>query len=163
MIAQKRCRRGIALVEVLVGGVILAIGLTTVISISGRSLKMQTDGEKRMTASWLADELLNLVVIEGPDEFSKRNETSGRFEAPFDQYTFQVEITTPSAIGVPHFVSAAVGWDAPSDPFVRVDTLIAMRQYREEDDKRDEREPYEPLDRDARLYEAELAREGAQP
>lgn len=162
MNARKR-RRGIALAEVLVAGAMLAIGLTAIISISGRSLKMQTDGEKRMTAAWLADELLNLVVVEGPDDFSKRNETSGRFSPPFDQYTFQVDITTPSAIGVPHFVSAVVGWDAPSNPSVRVDTLISMRQYREEDEKRDLREAYEPLDRDGRLEEAEMAREGVQP
>jgi len=157
---RSRPRRGLALAEVIVAGVILAIGLTSIVSITAKSLSMQTNGEKRMTAAWLADDLLNMVVVEGPDEFAKHNDTSGGFDAPFDAFTFQVDIKSPSTAGVPYRVTATVAWEAPTNPAVVVETLVALRRYRLEDDKRDQREPYEPLDREARLYENEVAAEG---
>ena len=39
-------RRGFALVDVIIGGMLLSIGLAAIISMATRALKMQTDGEK---------------------------------------------------------------------------------------------------------------------
>ena len=50
---------------------------------------MQSSGEKQLTASWLADELLSMVLVEGPDNYPKRNDTSGRFTAPFEGFSFE--------------------------------------------------------------------------
>lgn len=158
--ARSMRRRGIALAEVIVAGAILAIGLTSIVSITAKALSMQTNGEKRMTAAWLADELLNMVVTEGPDEFPRHNDTSGHFDAPFDAFTFEVDIKSPSVAGVPYRVTATVAWEAPSNPAVVVETLVALRRYRLEDERRDLREPYQPLDRESRLFESDIAAEG---
>ncbi len=64
---SRRTRKGFALVDVIVGGAMLGIGLGAIISVTARSLTQQSDGERRLVASWLADELLNMVLLEGPD------------------------------------------------------------------------------------------------
>ena len=147
------CRRGIALMDAIIGGVILGIGLSVVLSITTRSMATHTDGEKRIVASWLADELLGMVLVEGPDNYPLMYDTAGRFDTPFEQYTFEVDIEDLGR-GVPYRVSAYVRWNDRTNDFVRVDTLIALKKGDEEDEIR---EPYEPVDRDARYYEDEFA------
>ncbi len=143
-------RRGIALVDAIIGGVILGIGLSVMLSLTSRSLRMQADGEKRLTASWLADELLTMVIVDGPDNFPKRNDTSGRFTAPFETFGFDVDIEYLGK-GLPYRVNAAVSWsDRPADA-VRVETLVALRTGEPEQ----LREPHEPVDRMARYYDDE--------
>jgi Tfp pilus assembly protein PilV len=146
-----RSRRGAALIDVVIAGVLLGIGLAVLISLVSRSLMMQTQGEKRMTASWLADELLAMVVVEGPDEYAVVYDLSGRFFAPFEEFVYDVAIDQPS-IGSAYEVSATIRWGAAEYESVRVDTLVADREQREEDPEL-VREPYEPLDRDARNFD----------
>ena len=83
-----RRRRGIALMDAIVGGLILAIGVGTVMSITSRSIRQQVRGEKRLVASWLADDLLNMVVTEGPVEYPRIHDTAGNFAAPFEAYGY---------------------------------------------------------------------------
>jgi hypothetical protein len=137
-------------VDAIIGGVILGIGLSVMLSLTSRSLRMQADGEKRLTASWLADELLTMVIVDGPDNFPKRNDTSGRFTAPFETFGFDVDIEYLGK-GLPYRVNAAVSWsDRPADA-VRVETLVALRTGEPEQ----LREPHEPVDRMARYYDDE--------
>ena len=86
-IKASRARRGFALVDVIIGGVLLAVGLAVIISLNSRSLANQVDGERQLTASWLADELLSMVLVNGPVDYPKMNDTSGRFEPPFEEFT----------------------------------------------------------------------------
>jgi hypothetical protein len=63
-------RRGWALIDVIIGGVILAIGLAAVISIAERSLAMQQRSERELLAAQLLDGLLNEVLSVGVVEWS---------------------------------------------------------------------------------------------
>ena len=59
-------RPGVALVEVIVAGLILAAGLGSIFSLTGASMGTQTEGANRIVAAWLADGLLGMVMTEGP-------------------------------------------------------------------------------------------------
>jgi len=147
-------RRGIALADAIVGGIILGIALTAIISVATRSLDMQADGEKRLTASWLADELLSMVLVEQPDEYPLMYDTEGRFAPPFDAFTYDVDIEELGR-GLPYHVSVEVHWSGRSRDAVRVESYIALRVLRQ-DEPEPLREPFEPVDRDARYFEDEL-------
>lgn len=144
-------RRGFALVDVILGGILLSIGLAAIISLATRSLKAQTDGEKQMTAAWLCDELLSLVVVDGPINFPRTHDTSGQFEFPFQEYSFDVDLMDQGA-DQPYVVTATVSWQAGRGVrTVQVQTLIADRK----DDPDETRIPEEPIDREERWYGAE--------
>ncbi len=148
-------RKGIALLEVIIGATLLGIGLAVVISLSSRALAAQTEGEKRLQAAWLADELLTMVMVEGPREYSRIYDTTGRFEEPFSEFTFNVEIDDVDLDRL-YYVSATVSWPGRSgERSAHVETYIAQRQYDEEGilyELMEERIPLEPIDRDARWY-----------
>jgi hypothetical protein len=145
-------RRGIALMDVIVGGVMLGIGLAVVLSVTTRSLARQTEGEKRLTAGWLADELLTLVLVERPDRFPMLYDTASTFEPPFEEFAYLVEIEDLGR-GLPYRVAAVVSWSDRQRDLVRVETLLARRLGEQEEEIR---EPLEPVDREARYYEDEF-------
>ncbi|MBT8483984.1 MAG: hypothetical protein HKO59_00230 [Phycisphaerales bacterium] len=147
-------RRGLALIDAIIGGVMLGIGLSVILTVSGRSLARQTDGEKRVVASWLADELLSMVLVEGPDQYSRTNNTSGRFGAPFDEYGYDVDIDSLGR-GAPYRVMATVTWSEHPADVIQVESLIALRVVRPEDPE-PIREPFEPVDREERYFEDEF-------
>lgn len=144
-------RRGFALVDVILGGILLSIGLAAIISLATRALKAQTDGEKQMTASWLCDELLSLVVVDGPVNYPRQHDTSGQFEYPFQEFAFDIEIASQGN-GLPYAVTATVSWEAGRGRRnVQVQTLIAERK----DDPEELRAPEEPIDREERWHPPE--------
>ena len=144
-------RRGFALVDVILGGILLSIGLAAIISLATRALKAQTDGEKQMTASWLCDELLSLVVVDGPVNYPRLHDTSGQFEYPFGEFGFDLDIQSQGA-GLPYYVTATVSWEAGRGRRnVQVQTLIADRK----DDPDEVRTPEEPIDREERWHPPE--------
>jgi hypothetical protein len=141
-------RRGFALVDVILGGILLSIGLAAIISLATRSLKSQTDGEKQMTAAWLCDELLSLVVVDGPINYPRMHDTSGQFEFPFQDFAFDVDLVDQGA-DQPYIVTATVSWHAGRGVrSVQVQTMIADRR----DDPDETRIPEEPIDREERWY-----------
>lgn len=150
---QHRARRGVALLDVLIGGIMLGIGLAVIMSVTTRALARQTDGEKRMAAAWLADELLNMVLMEGAEEYPRQHDTHGSFKEPFDDFGFEV-IIDDQGLGVPYRVTAIVRWPADR-PFneIAVETLVAPRRGAED---QPEREPLEPIERDARYFDEEV-------
>jgi hypothetical protein len=154
--SDRRRRRGVALADAIIGGVMLSIGLAVILTVTARSMARQTQGEKRLTAAWLADELLNMVLVEGPDEYSLLYDTAGRFYPPFEQYTYEVFIEDLGR-NVPFRVGAEVRWSDRQRDAIFVETLICLR---EEDEDKELREPYEPVDREERYYEDELEQEG---
>lgn len=138
-----------ALIDVIIGTVVLGIGLTVVISLAARSLKTQSDGEKRITASWLADELLATVLMEGPVAYPKMYDNHGFFTYPFEEFEFDVFIED-QGLSVPHRVTATIGWNGAAGPQqIQVQTLISERGG----DPNQPRAPLEPVDRMARWYE----------
>jgi len=145
-------RRGIALMDVLVAGIMLAIGLAVVISLVTRSLRLQTDSEKQLTASWLADELLAMVVVEGPENFNKVQDSNGRYEFPFEEFEFDVQIDEQGD-SLPYSVTATVSWPSGRGyKNVQAHTFIDDRRSEPE---QEQRIPLEPVDRDARWYPEE--------
>lgn len=144
-------RRGIALMEVIIGGIMLSVGLTAVLSLASRSISAQGLGERRVTASWLIDEMLSMVLVEGPVMYPKLHDTSGRFEAPFDAYQFEVDLED-QGIGEPFLVTATVRWSQGGAlRQASAQTYISDR----DEDPFEERAPLEPIDRIGRWYDDE--------
>ena len=76
---QTRTRRGIALMDVILGALMLGIGLTVIVSLASRSISLQAQSQRQLTAAWLVDELLAMVLVEGPVTSPKLHATDGRF------------------------------------------------------------------------------------
>ena len=147
MVRRARTRRGWALVDVIVGGVILAVGLAAVVSIAQRALAMQQRAEREVAAAALVDGLLNEVLATGVVEWQLTKLPEGSFDAPFEEWDWNVEIKA-QAQGDPHRVVAIVR--DPAGTEYRIETLIAPRP----DDLPDPvRAPATPIDRQAR-YDA---------
>lgn len=102
-------RRGVVIIEALVGGAILAAGLAVLISLAGHALAMQQLGEERIVAASLVDELLSSVLRDGPLEYPRKNNTEGAFAPPFERFTYFVDIKDQGEID-PFHVTATVRW-----------------------------------------------------
>jgi hypothetical protein len=152
---SKIVRRGFALVDVIIGGVLLALGLAAIISLATRSLRTQTVGEKTLTASWLADELLALVVVDGPVNYPRLHDTNGDFEFPFEDFSYDIELESQGN-DLPYIVTATVAWD-DGRRSIAVQTLVAERN----DDPDELRAPPEPIDREERWYGEEEEQGGS--
>ena len=144
---HRRMRRGFALLDVIVAGMILSIGLSAIMMATSRALTAQTRGSKRLVAAWLCDELLGMVLTEGPVVYPRIYDMTGEYRPPFDEYSWSVDIEE-LGIGVPYRVTATVSWSSRPADEVSVETLIARRMG----DPEQPREPYEPLDRLERIY-----------
>jgi len=140
-------RRGIALIDAIIGGVMLGSGLAVLMTIMARSMNGQITGEKRITAVWLADELLSLVLVEGPVEYPRVRDTTGRFGPPFDEYIYEL-LLEDLGRGNPYRVTCWVRWGTRPTDVVTVQTLIAPRLG----DYEQPRMPSERLDRDERNF-----------
>jgi hypothetical protein len=137
-------RRGWALIDVIIGGVILAIGLAAVISIAERSLAMQQRSERELLAAQLLDGLLNEVLSVGVVEWSTTRSQSGTFDSPFQQWQWELEIRK-QGLGDAWRVMAVARDDRAGE--YRVETLIAPKP---EDVDEPGRTPETPIDRQAR-------------
>ena len=140
-------RRGWALVDVVVGGVILAIGLATVVSIAERSLAMQQRAERELVAAQLIDGLLSEVLSVGIAEWDLSRAPTGAFDAPFEDWEWELVIDKQGA-GDPYRVMA-IARDRDGAEF-RVETLMAARP---ENTEEPQRAPTTPIDRQARYDE----------
>ncbi|HIN09425.1 MAG TPA: hypothetical protein EYM64_02490 [Phycisphaerales bacterium] len=148
-----RNRRGLALLDVIVGSAMLAVGLAVVISMSSRSLVRQVNAEQQITASWLADETLAMILIVGPDEYAKTYPDRGRFEPPFESFYFEIEIEDES-LYMPVKAVATISWDAVGGSHsIHMETMIARRHG-----DLVARIPAEPVNREERYWDAIDAR-----
>ncbi|MSR40319.1 MAG: hypothetical protein EXS10_00235 [Phycisphaerales bacterium] len=148
-----RSRSGFALIDAVIAGVILAIGLSAILSIAGRALTMEQKGEIEIRAASALDELLSSVVTEGVETFSEIQPTSGRFEAnsPYSDFEFDILIEAGD-VGVPARVVATVLHETGKK--YSIETHIALKRGAEPDPVR---YPTSPIDREAR-YEEERAK-----
>ena len=150
----RRTRRGMALVDVIVGSVMLGIGLSVVLSVTSRALAVQADGEKRLEAAWLVDGLLTMVLVEGPVMYPRLYYLNGRFETPFDAFEYEIDIED-LGLRQPFRVTVTVRW-----PGGRGYREVVGQTYITErlGDPLEPRAPFEPIDRMGRYYEDEDAR-----
>ena len=151
---RSRNRRGFALMDVIVGGVMLSIGLGVVLMLASRALSSQAQGERQLVAAWLLDELLAMVLVEGPVEFPHLQPTHGRFDPPFDGFEFDVNLED-LGVGRPFLVTATVRWlRGREERQVQAQTYIAPR-FVDPENPVEERAPVEQIDRIGRWYDDE--------
>ncbi len=139
MVSQRR--RAFALMEVVIAGIILAIGLGSIVSLAARALMDQQRGERAVMAAALLDELLASVIVDGPEEWPKLHNLSGSCDPPWADFEYQVDIEKAEP-GAPCDVVAIVR--DPVGREFRVATRVALRLG---DEPNPERQPSEQLDR----------------
>lgn len=142
-----RYKSGFTLIEVVIAGVILAIGVTTLLTLTSRSLSMQRRGEEKIVAATILDELLSAVLTEGPQDYVRLHSTTGPCEPPFTDWEYRIEIE--DAVGSDPFqVLAQIV--SPNGGVYECATLIAPKLGETPDP---DRFPPEPIDREARWAE----------
>lgn len=151
MVRPPAARRGFALLDAILGGTLLAVGLAGVVTLSQRSLVMLQRGEQEAMAAAMLDQLLAGVVTEGPGAFTQVREPAGRMPSPWPDWEYSVEIRT-GAVGDPMEVAAMVR--SPQGVEYRCATRVAPH---DENLPPDERAPEQPLDRATRFDERENA------
>ena len=165
-IQHDRSSRGaFALIDVIIAGVILAVGLGAVITLSGRSIAAAQLGEQLSTAAMLADEQLNLVLARGPDDYAKAFPVEAVCDEPFSQYRYRLEFGGGRSVGEPYEVSVTITWGEPSGGqvtantpgapavsgrSVKVSTLMAPRQIGADVELDPDRQPTETILRGVR-------------
>lgn len=142
--------------DAVIAGILLSIGLVTILSVGGQAMTMQRRGEVDVRAAAALDELLSAVLTEGPEDYEKLHPLSGSFDAdsPFQDFQFTVEIERGGA-GVPARVVASVIHEGGRD--YSIETSIAEKRGDEPDPVRT---PSEPIDRVARIEQKHAARDG---
>ena len=151
--AENRSRRAFTLIEVIISGMILAIGMTALLTLTSRALSMQRRGEEKIVAASILDELLGTVLTEGPQDFVRLHATMGSCEPPFEKWAYQVEIE--DAVGSDPFQVLATAI-SPSGRTYECATLIAPKLGETPDP---DRFPPEPIDRDGRWQQIEDERQ----
>lgn len=150
--------RGFALIDVMVGGILLAIGLTAILTLASRALSLQQRGEREIVASTLLDLTLSTVLAEGPSDYAKIHPVSAAFPDPFGEWEYDVELED-GASGVPYRVVASVR-HVPTGGRWSCETLVAMKPKPIGAEEEPPRFPNVPIDREARYLEQEEAENG---
>ena len=120
-------RRGVLLVDVIVGTVIIGVSLAALIGVLGRAISSQSDGEMLQSAAALIDEQLNLVLMRGPDNYSGRFPIEGECDPPFQKFMYRLDISGGST-GTPYTVRATVSWfSGAREKSASASTLMAPR------------------------------------
>ena len=141
---RRNVRRGFALIDAILGGLLLAFGLAAVVTLSQRSLVMLQRGEREAQASALLDELLGQVVAEGPVDFSRRRPVAGKFDAPWSEWSFAIDLSSNGEGDAWDVVARVQGINGVEH---RCATKVAARNAND----MPERKPQEPIDRKDRF------------
>jgi type II secretory pathway pseudopilin PulG len=143
----RKDRRGFALVDVIVGAVILGTSLVVVVGLAGQAVTAQVRGQDLATAAGLADEQLQLVLAHGPDDYERRFQSQGRCDEPFDDYSFAVKVSGTGQT-TPYEVSATISWTrAWGEQSLTIRTLVASRIVGEDFESDPDRRPETPIQR----------------
>jgi hypothetical protein len=145
VIGTPSCRpRGIALVDVIVGTVMLGVVLVVVIGLTSNALSAQEHGERLQTVAMLLDEQLSLVVVRGPDQYASRFDAEGQCDAPFGAYRYALDLSGGTS-GDPYRVVATISWvERGSERSESAETLVAPRLGEDPDP---DRKPGSPVER----------------
>ena len=149
--------RGFALMDAVIAGILLSIGMVAVLGVAGQALSLARRGEVDVRAAAALDEILSMVLTEGPRDFPDLHPVSGGFEetSPFVDFTYSIRIDQGGA-GVPAEVEVLLIHDTGRT--YTVTTRIAEKRGEEPDPIRT---PVEPIDRDERIAEKEARRENS--
>lgn len=130
-------RRGFALLDVIVAGLIIGVSLAAIIGLTGRAISSQSQGEDLQTAALLADEQLNLVLARGPDNYGSAFSLQGECDPPFSRFIYQLSIVGGNS-STPYRVTATISWSSTSGAMrsVSLETLIASREGEDPDPDR---------------------------
>lgn len=129
-------RRGVFLVDILVATVVLGAAFAIMMGMASLASRAQRDGEHLSNAAMLLDEQLQLVVARGADQYASRFPTSGACEAPFADYSYELEIGDAVA-GQAYPVIATVSWsEGGRVRSVSCETLVAPRPGDQPDPER---------------------------
>lgn len=149
-------RGGFALMDAIIAGILLSIGMVAVLSVAGQALALARRGEIDVRAAAAIDELLGTVLTEGPRDFPDLHPTSGQFDegSPYTDFEYAIRIDQGGS-GVPAEVEVVL--THASGRAYTVVTRIAEKRGEEPDPIR---YPEDPIDREARIAEQEARREG---
>lgn len=137
-------RRGALLIDAIIGAILLGISLAVILSLGGRAISSQAEGEQLRTAAMLIDERLNLVLMSGVEGYTSKFDLTGACEPPFQNFTYKVDIGGGQS-GDPYTVAVTVEWFAAGrSKSETVETLIAPRLG---DDPDPIRQPDQPVQR----------------
>lgn len=124
---RRRARRAFALVEAVVATIMLGVGLASIVGLISSALASQRSGTQLEVAAMLADEQLGLVVAAGPDNYKRIFSAQGMCEAPYEDFTYSVDIDKRSG-GDPAIITCTISWKAGQrDRSLIVETLLAPR------------------------------------
>jgi Tfp pilus assembly protein PilV len=134
-------RSGVILVDVLVATILLGVSLTVLISMTGRALNSQRQGEQLQVAAMLLDAQLNLVLSRGPDDYQSRYEVEGPCEEPYTNYQYRLDFAEGEG-GDAYRVTCAVSW--VDGGVTRSETIETMMSARLGDEPDPDRRPEQP-------------------
>lgn len=150
-------RSGFALMDAVIAGILLSIGMVAILSVAGQALSLARRGEVDVRAAAAIDELLSSVLTEGPRDFPDLHPTSGVFDdgSPYPDFEYAIRIDQGGP-GVPAEVEVTLTHN--SGRSYRIVTRMAEKRGEEPDPVRS---PDSPIDRQARIAEKEARREGS--
>lgn len=144
---RRRRRRGFALLDVLVGGILLSIALVSVLGVASAAMRSQMLGEEMARAAFLLDEVLNEVLMVGPARYRQDNFPMEGERADYPGMRFELQIEPPSRDSAPYRIVATARWQSGGrERTLVIPTMIAPLRGDEPDP---EREPETAIDRDA--------------
>lgn len=118
-------RRGAMLIDAMIGAILLGVALASLVSLGGRAISAQSDGENLRNAAMLIDERLNLVLMNGVEGYTSKHELEGACDAPFANYRYRVDVGGGQS-GEAYTVAVTVSWNAGGRARSEtVETLIA--------------------------------------
>jgi hypothetical protein len=130
------------LVDALVAAVLLGVSLAAVVGMVSSASTAQRRGERMEVAAMLLDEQMNMVVARGADQYAQRFGLEGRCDAPFEDYSYELEFDSRAA-GEAYTVTVTVSWvDAGRRFSESVQTKVAPRLG---DDPDPDRKPEETV------------------
>jgi len=138
-------RRGVALIDVLVAGVLLGVALAVIASLSSEAIRAQIEGEKIQTAAMLLDELLSEVVAVGPENYPGEAFMDDGLHPDYEGFEFSVEVDGGET-GRPFRVIATVWWDGV-DGDRREEAVTTIVAHRLGEEEIGDREPEEVVER----------------
>jgi hypothetical protein len=121
------------LIDAIVGAILLGISLAVIVSLGGRAISAQGEGEQMRNAAMLIDERLNLILASGVEDYTSKSELEGQCDPPFASFRYKVDIGGGQS-GEPYTVAVTVSWTSGGrDHAESVETRIAPRLGEEPD------------------------------
>ncbi|HLP85564.1 MAG TPA: hypothetical protein VK157_14540 [Phycisphaerales bacterium] len=133
---RRRWRPSFVLADAIVATVMLGASLAVIVGLVGRAMSAQRMGERLEVVAMLLDEQLQMVLARGPDNYLQRFPATGKCDAPFAEYEYQLAITSNGGADA-YSVKATVSWREGGRVLSEsVETRIAPRRGDEPDPDR---------------------------